>query len=60
MKGSKKVLVGMLSAHVDDCFCTGKGKLFETKVVALRKAFPFGQWVRAKDHPIKYCGTTVI
>ena len=45
---------------VDDVFCTGTGKLFEGKVVELRNTFPFGQWVCARDHPIKYCGSTVI
>ena len=24
----------------------------------LQRAFPFGQWVCAMDHPIKCCGTT--
>ena len=32
----------------------------ESRVKLLQRAFPFGQWVCAMDHPIKYCGTTDI
>ena len=60
MKGKKKVLIGLLSALVGDCFCCGTSTYFESRVKLLQAAFPFGQWVCAMDHPNKYCGTTHI
>ena len=52
-------LCGLLSKHIDDCFCCGAGKFYEDKVTALRKEFPFGQWICAQDMAVKYCGSTV-
>ena len=52
-------LVGLLSTHVDDCFCTGKGPLFASRVAELRASFPFGQWISAQEHELKYCGSEI-
>ena len=59
-KVARSVLVGFVSAHVDACFWMGKGPYFERMVTLLRKSFPLGQWVCARDHPMKYCGLIVL